>query len=187
MSEKLTSTHEQSGEKLDLNSEIAKNRERLEEAAEKAEKNQSGDKLESIRQSVEQQAISGKETAPTGHSESGKQTFTNQKALKADAYKKTLGRVRSQLRLPDRVFSKVVHQPVVDSVSNALGSTVARPSGFFGGSLIALIGSGTLLYMARHYGFTYNYAVVFFLFIGGFALGMILELLVRAVFRRKRI
>lgn len=186
MSEKLHHSPENKGEKLELSGEIAKSHERLKEAAEQAEKNQSGDKLESIRRSVEQQAVSGKETAPTGQSESGKQTFTNQKSLKADAYKRTLGRIRTQLSLPSRALSRVVHQPVVDSVSNVAGSTVARPSGIFGGSLVALIGSATLLYMTKHYGFTYNYTVIFVLFVGGFLLGMLLELLIHALLRRRK-
>ncbi len=105
--------------------------------------------------------------------------------LKQQALQRTLTRVRKQLSAPGRAFSKVIHQPVVDSISQATGKTVARPSGLLGGSLCAFLGSSVFLWMARHYGFTYNYLLFVFLFIGGFAIGMILELSLFALRRKK--
>ncbi len=184
MSEKLHS----GGEKLpavEANAESEKNLELLREAGKKAEHGPQ-DNLESIKASIEAQAVSGKElNVDDKQGESSGQSFGVHKELKADAYKHTIRKIRSQLKAPDRVLSRIVHQPVVDAVSNATAKTVARPSGFLGGSIVAFIGSAAFLYMARRYGFTYNYAVVFMLFVGGFALGIILELFLRLVFRRK--
>ncbi|MEK7594083.1 MAG: hypothetical protein AAB436_00375 [Patescibacteria group bacterium] len=85
-----------------------------------------------------------------------------------------------QRKLPPakRALSKVIHQPIVRVVSEAASKTVSRPSGLLGGGIVAFLGTSSYLYLARHVGFTYNYFVVILLMIGGFALGVILELLV---------
>lgn len=105
--------------------------------------------------------------------------------LKQETWNRTMTRVRKQLSAPQRVMSRIIHQPVVDTVSRAGAQTVARPSGLLGGGICALIGSSFFLIMARRFGFTYNYLIFFLFFIGGFAVGLILELIVFA-FRRKK-
>ena len=186
MSEKLHNNGEHKTESIDTSVESQKALERLSEKAEQAEKDPLQKHVESLEQAAKLEAVSGKE-ANVGdkQGESSGQTFGVHKALKKDSYKRTLTKIQSHLSAPQRVMSKVIHQPVVDAVSNATAKTVARPSGFLGGSIIAFLGSSVFLYMAKHYGYTYNYAVLFMLFVGGFALGLILELLVRTFFRRK--
>jgi hypothetical protein len=89
-----------------------------------------------------------------------------------------LTRVRRSLSSPERLLSQVVHQPAVRVVSEAAGKTISRPSGLLGGGLVALLGTSTYLYLAKHLGFEYNYGVFLILFAGGFVLGLILELVV---------
>jgi hypothetical protein len=186
MSEQLRHTGEQGAESIDASAESQKNLERLQEAAEQAEKDPLQKHVESLKQSAESQAISGKEfNVGDKQGESSSQTFGVHKQLKNDAYKRTIHKVQSKLHAPERVLSRVIHQPAVDAASNVAAKTVARPSGFLGGSLVAFIGSAVFLYMARQYGFSYNYAVVFMLFVGGFFLGLILELFIRLIFRSK--
>lgn len=185
MSEKLQSSGEQLPS-VEVSAESEKNLGRLREAAKQAEKDPIQKHVESLQKSVEAQAISGKElNVGDRQGENSNQSFGVQKELKADAYKRTLRKVQSNLPVPARVFSKVVHQPVIDAISSVAGKTIARPSAFLGGSFFALLGSAVLLYMTKNYGFTYNYAVIFMLFVGGFAVGLVLELLLRVVLRRK--
>jgi hypothetical protein len=66
----------------------------------------------------------------------------------------------------------------VQAVSEAVGKTVSRPSGLLGGGLVAFLGSGSYLYLAKHIGFQYNYFVSTVLFIIGFGIGLGLELAV---------
>src|SRR4029078_13320717 len=61
-----------------------------------------------------------------------RQTYVNRE-LKEIAYSRLLNRARKQLSPPARSFSKFIHQPVVNSISEGLGQTVGRPSGIFGG------------------------------------------------------
>lgn len=186
MSEQLRSNGEKGAESIDTSTEVQKSLERLQEKAEQAEKDPLQKHIESLAKAAETQAVSGQElNVGDKKGESSNQTFGVQKQLKADAYRRTIRKVQSQLPLPERVASRIIHQPIVDAVSNVTAKTVARPSGFFFGSLVALVGSSAFLYMAKHYGFTYNYAILFMLFVGGFALGLVLELLFRVVLRRK--
>lgn len=157
------------------------------EQAEHAKREKSAENLAKIREMAEKEAASANsiktETAPRDDTES---MVGMQHSLKAQAYARTLAKVRSHLPAPARAFSKVVHSPVVDKLSGVGAQTVGRPSGLLGGSLVAFLGSVTILYYSKHYGFSYNYLMLFILFAGGFAAGAAIELLVWAVYGRKR-
>lgn len=89
-----------------------------------------------------------------------------------------LAQVQRKLPARDRKLSAVIHQPLIRAVSESAAATISRPSGLLGGGLVALIGSIGYLYLTKHIGLTYNYLVFIVLFAGGFALGLMLELLV---------
>lgn len=108
-----------------------------------------------------------------------------QQALKTTAYERTLLNVQQRLPKPARVFSKIAHNKTVETISNVGAKTVARPSGLLGGSTLAFVGSLVLLYYSKHYGFTYNYAFFFMLFVGGFAVGAIIELAIWALYKSR--
>jgi hypothetical protein len=92
-------------------------------------------------------------------------------------------RIQRQLPAPKRALSQIIHQPAIRAISEAASTTVSRPSGLLGGGLVAFIGTSSYLYLAKHLGFTYNYLVFLLLFVGGFAIGLILELLVHATLK----
>ncbi|MEO8105555.1 MAG: hypothetical protein ABI602_04455 [Candidatus Saccharibacteria bacterium] len=110
--------------------------------------------------------------------------------VNADLKKLTLQRemnsVRRKLPVSARALSKVVHQPVVRVLSEVTGKTVTRPSGLLGGGILAFVGSAIYLYMTKHVGFSYNYFVFLLFFVGGFGLGLALELLIWVASARKR-
>ena len=108
-----------------------------------------------------------------------------QQHLKSSAYEKTMGKVQAQLKPVSRSFSKLIHKPAVDAVSDLGAKTVARPAGLLGGGIVALIGSGAILFMAKYYGFTYNFFVYVGLFAGGYIVGVLLELAMRHLRKRK--
>jgi hypothetical protein len=173
--------HDTHAEKLDLSQESKQNVERAKaEAA--AEHDDLAKSLEALQAHVDQQAISGKEYEAHGNEQnSASQPFGLHRELKSDAYKRSIQKARTQLSAPDRVISRIIHQPAVESVSNVAAATVARPSGMLMGSVFALLGSALLLFMARRYGFTYNYLVMFICFISGFTFGLLVELFWRLV------
>lgn len=135
--------------------------------------------VETIREEVKHEAVSAKELSPDKTPENNvKESFLANRELKTEALRRTLQRTRKHLGGPNRALSKAVHQPVIDAISKVGANTIARPSGILAGSIIALLGSSYLLYTAKHYGFTYNYLVIFLLFGGGYAIGLILELII---------
>jgi len=171
------------------NAERAKDHlEKLREKAEaEGEKHGSGEHLEHIKSAVEAQAISGKEMSPAESTADNAPTtgYVNRE-LKDMAFKRSLNTARRHMNAPAKVMSKVIHNPVVEKVSEVAGETVARPSGLLGGGIFALIGTSILLWVTKHYGYTYNYLVFFILFIAGFAIGMTVELVFRAFVRRSK-
>lgn len=105
--------------------------------------------------------------------------------LKDLKYKRTLQSVRKDLSIPERAMSRLVHNPAVDAISEVAGKTIARPSGFLTGAIFAFIGSSVFLYIAKHYGYEYNFLLFALFFVAGFFAGLCLELIFR-VFRRNK-
>jgi hypothetical protein len=111
---------------------------------------------------------------------------TINRELRKITYKRELRHIQRRESAPDRALSKVIHQPVVRAVSEAAGRTVSRPSGLLGGGIVAFIGTTGYLYVAKHYGFEYNYLIFIGLFIGGFALGLAFEIVSWLILSAKR-
>lgn len=107
-------------------------------------------------------------------------------SLKTNAYNRVLSETQRKLNKPVRAFSKFTHSPVVDKISNISAQTIARPSGFLGGSIFAFLGSSVVYYFSKHYGFKYNYILVFMFFVGGYVVGALLELFIWLVHTRKQ-
>ena len=171
---------------IDASLESINNLERIRKAADNVETDSLKSQLESLQSRAESHAISGKElNVGDTNTENNHQEFGISKKLRSDTYSHSLRKIRTQLKAPDRTFSRIVHSRVLETVSNASAKTIARPSAFLGASFGALVGSAVLLYMSKQYGFTYNYSVLIVLFAGGFVLGLIGELLLRLIFRRK--
>ncbi len=109
-----------------------------------------------------------------------------QQSIKNKAYYRELNKIQTKLSGTSRKFSKIIHNKTIESVSNIGAQSVARPSGVLGGSIVACIGSFVTYYMARHYGFRYNYLLLFLLFVAGFLLGGILEFCIWLALGRRR-
>lgn len=185
MSERIKHTAEHSGEKLDLSNETAKNLERLKHEAERDTGERRQDTAE-LQQKVEQQAVSGKELTVGEKESAASNEFGVYSDMKSQAYERSLKRIQQRLSGRERALSKVMHNKTVDATSELLGKTIARPSGILGAGSAALIGSSIVLYMAKTYGFEYNFGIFVLLLAGGFALGLVIELGTKLLARLKR-
>lgn len=186
MSEKLSPNGAERLAKLEVADRQRENLEKLRELARSAELKASSQSIEALHEVAKTEAISGVE-APVGdanEASSQKQHFGVHKALKIDAYQKVLAGTQKRLSVPDRAFSKVIHNKAVEAVSEVAAKTIARPSGLLGGGIAALIGSAWIIYVATNAGFRYNYAVFFMLLGAGFVLGICLELLAKPFTRK---
>ena len=179
--------HDHKSEQLkNLEHDARKNLERLHEEAEKAKDKESQRDISEIHKTIEEKARSAKEISVHGHPEAREDAVLGvQQELKADAYKKTPKTIQKELKPTERTFSKVIHQPLVETISNVSEKTIARPSALLGGGVMALLGSSLVLYMSKHYGFAYNTFLFFLLFVVGFVVGVAIEFALRAVSRRR--
>lgn len=140
--------------------------------------------VEQLEHKAKAEAVVGQELSVSEQKTDNDSPLYVNRELKQETWNRTLSHVRKQLSAPNRLLSKAIHQPVVDGLSRAGAQTVARPSGLLMGGICAFLGSSFFLLMAKRYGFTYNYLVFLLFFAGGFAVGLIIELLVFVV-RRK--
>lgn len=184
MSEKL---HHGAEFKVEHNGEAARQHiEKLRAQAEHEKQHGSAEHLSHIQKKVEQEAVSGKELAPKAEQHNQASTHMSAgKDLKNLTFNRTLVRIRKRLNRPEKALSAIIHQPAVDKVSEIAANTIARPTGLFGGGLLALVGTSTVLYLTRKHGYEFNYLVFVMLFVAGFAIGSLLELIVKLALRRK--
>ena len=111
--------------------------------------------------------------------------FVTQQDKKTTLNRK-LKQVQRELPVTDRALSKVIHQKTIRAVSEASAKTLTRPSGLLGGGLLAFIGTSAYLFFTKYIGIPYNYGIFVLLFIGGFILGLLLELVVWSMTSRHR-
>jgi hypothetical protein len=181
MTEKLHTTPEQQHNHEADRSQERSHAEKLKENAAKAE-HAPKDNIEAIQKSIESTAISGKELS-IGEKEkpvSSSPLFVTRK-LKNDAYKRLMKKTQSHLSKSERSFSKVIHRPAVEKTSEIASKTIARPSGILFGGIAAFVATVFLLIVSKRAGFTYNYLFFFLVFVGGYFVGLIAELLYRLV------
>lgn len=101
-----------------------------------------------------------------------KQKKVTNKARK-DSYNKIMQETQQQLSAPSRVFSKVIHNAVVEKTSEITGKTIARPNAILYGSIFAIVAALSVYIVARHYG----YALSGFESIGAFIIGWLFGIL----------
>ncbi len=158
-------------------------KEKLDQLIEKARetKEKSPEEVHRLSHEAKEKAHTKESLASDIGKESEKQpTLVINKAVKQQAYKKTLKHVQRQLPRSQRTFSKFIHNNVVEKVSDVSSKTIARPSGLLGGGFFALLGTSLVVWMSRHYGFKYNFFVYIALVIAGFFAGLLLEALYRS-------
>lgn len=157
------------------------------EQAERARQEKSAENLAKIKELAQQESKSSSNILVGETPDDESNSFAGvQHSLKSTAYARTLAKTQQKLSKPARTFSRIAHNPVIDKISSAGAETVARPSGLLGGSLCAFLGSLIVLYYSKHYGFRYNYLTLFVLFVGGYLIGAIIELLIWFMSGRKR-
>ncbi len=93
------------------------------------------------------------------------------------SYKATMSEVHSQMSAPSRLFSEVIHHPVVEKVSDAVGGTIARPNAILSGSVSAFLLTLAVYLVARFNGYPLSGAETIASFIFGWLLGLIYDYL----------
>jgi hypothetical protein len=177
--------HSENAEHLNLDQEARKNLERAAEQA-KGSAEISGAELEKIRHDIETRASSSKEIhVGEDEAQPSKADFSTHKLLKVTTYKRTLRHIQSRLKGSDKSFSRVLHWPTMERLSDIGAQSVARPTSLMIASVVTLLGSSYSLYIAKRVGFKYNLSLFVVLFVAGYGAGLLLEL-IGWLFRRHR-
>ena len=188
MVEKFHGSHEKSAQTPEVSPEQHEAHRRIIEKGRHA-RHEHADKIEEIRAKAEHEAEAAHKT--TENYQQSERPETDQpmlvnRELKQMAYRRTLKRTQNRLPKPARPFSRFVHQPAVENISEIAAATVARPSGVLAGGIASLLGTSAFLWIARHYGYEFNFLLFATLFVGGFMIGLLIELAVRLLSRNKR-
>lgn len=127
--------------------------------------------IENARAEATKEALMSKERGGAENKSGGEPTASSvrkvTKKQKAVEYKKTMTAIQSEMSVPARTFSKVIHNPVVEKTSDIVGSTIARPNALLAGSTAAFIMVALVYMVAKQYG----YVLSGFETIGAFILG----------------
>lgn len=99
------------------------------------------------------------------------------KAQRTAAYKKTMKQVQSEMPLVSRAFSKVIHNKAVERVSDAVGSTIARPNAILTGSVMAFVFTLVIFLVARYYGYPLSGTETIAAFTLGWLVGLLFDYL----------
>lgn len=182
--------HENSGEKHEIDKDLLHERdkkiERIIEKGENFDDSKTEKTIEKLRESVEVSAKSKSEklNSELDEKQSSAPTPRYTTDVKKAAYKKELNRARKHMKAPQKTFSKVIHNQIVESISEFGSKTAARPSGLLGGGIFASIGTLILYIMSRYYGFEYNFFAFILLLISGFLIGICVELIIYPMLKK---
>lgn len=110
------------------------------------------------------------------HSEQEKTERKYSKREKRSAFKKEINRVQAQLPPATRVLSKIVHNRIVEDISEVLEETVLRPSVLIGGAVVGLVGGGIFYLYARTQGFPLSGSEFLVTMLAGALIGVVLEI-----------
>ena len=91
------------------------------------------------------------------------------------SYNRTMREVRSQMSAPSRAFSTFIHNPVVEKVSDAVGSTIARPNAIASGAGFAFLFTLSIYLVARFYGYALSGTETIASFVLGWIVGLVYD------------
>lgn len=91
------------------------------------------------------------------------------------SYNATMTEVHAQMSAPSRLFSEVIHHPVVEKVSDVVGGTVARPNAILSGSVFAFIFTLAIYLVARFNGYPLSGSETIASFVFGWLIGLMFD------------
>lgn len=150
---------------------------RKHETAERYDENEAKATAEKARVEANAEALFSKEYS-TEHKKGSKDGDAPRMITRRDkdaSYQQTMNHIQAKMKAPSRTFSKVIHNPVVEKVSDAAGSTIARPNAILFGGLFAFLGVLGLYALARHIGFALSGFETIAMFIIGWIIGILVD------------
>lgn len=101
------------------------------------------------------------------------------------SFEQTMEHTRRELPRSLRPFSKFIHNPTVEQISEFLGKTIFRPNAILAGGLTAFVVVLALYFYAKYAGFTLQGSETIVAFGVGWLLGLLFDLF-KGMFTGKR-
>ena len=99
------------------------------------------------------------------------------KRQQAEAFNRVMDEAQSHMSPASRTFSKIIHNPVIEKTSEAVGKTIARPNAILSGSVGAFVIVLGVFLIARHYGYPLSGAETIVAFAAGWVVGIVYDFL----------
>ncbi len=144
----------------------------VERGLESAETQAEKARTEALESAVSVEA-GGKEKAarPQDHSPAVRRGVIS-KTEKNASYKRTMKHVQAELSPGSRAFSKVIHAKVIETTSEVVGSTIARPNAVLAGAVSAFILTLGVYVLAKNIGYQLSGFETIGAFIVGWVIGI---------------
>lgn len=94
-----------------------------------------------------------------------------------ESYKRTIKRAQSELNLSDYLFSKIIHNKVVEKISDVLGATIARPNSILIGAFLSFTLTLMAYMISKNIGYKLSGSETIVAFILGWVIGIIYDYL----------
>lgn len=91
------------------------------------------------------------------------------------SFDRSMEHIQKDMTPASRAFSKVIHHPVVDKVSDTVGNTIARPNLIIAGGLGTLILCSAVYLIAKQYGYVLSGFEAIGTFLLGWGIGAVIE------------
>jgi hypothetical protein len=99
------------------------------------------------------------------------------KKQRNDSYKRTIKQVQDELPTSSRVFSKIIHNKLIEKTSDVVSTTIARPDAMLAGSVVAFIFTLITYITAKEMGYTLSGSETIVAFIIGWVVGIVYDYL----------
>lgn len=100
---------------------------------------------------------------------------TPTKRDKLVAYHKVMEEAERHMTPTERTFSRFIHHPTVEKVSETVGSTVARPNSILFGAMFAFLFTLGIYLVARSYGYVLSGGETIVSFAAGWLFGLLID------------
>ncbi|MFZ1302223.1 MAG: hypothetical protein WAQ27_06660 [Candidatus Microsaccharimonas sp.] len=140
---------------------------------ENGEKAAENAKVEALKEAISVEKGSAEKKKKESGSPAGRRHGVVSKKERKTSYNHQMKKLQAELPPVQRGFSKLIHNPVVEKTSEAVGSTVARPNAILAGAIVAFVAVLAVYLTAKHFG----YVLSGFETIGAFIVGWVLGIL----------
>lgn len=122
-------------------------------------------------------AAKAKKVKKTKKSSTSNRSGNINKKQRDESYKKTIARVQGELPASNRLFSKIIHNKTVESISDFIAATIARPNALLAGSVVAFVLTLITYTVSKTIGYKLSGYETITAFIIGWVIGIVYDYL----------